>query len=96
MYIYQQYLYGPLSLIVCDIMKRDSAKIKTKLYDLGKTVGLESCEIDQAKKTAMTIVSTGFIAGFFAIIGISSRLEAVGLWYIAVSIKDFGLFSNFF
>ena len=77
-------------------MKRKRAKIKTKLYELGKTAGLESSEIDYAKKTAMTTVSRGVIAGIFALIGISSRLESVGLWYVAVSIQDFGLLSYFF
>jgi len=80
----------------CDKMKRDHTKIKAKLYELGKTVGLETSEIDKAKRTTRTIVSICIVAGIFALIGIfTSRLDAVGLWYVGVSIKDFGLLSNF-
>jgi len=78
-------------------MIRDKAKINKKLYELGKTIGLEEIEINHAKRTAKTIVSVCIIAGIFGLIGFfSSRLDAVGLWYVGVSIKDFNLFSNFF
>lgn len=78
-------------------MKRKSAKIRAKLYELGKTIGLEESEIDHAKRTAKTILSMCLIVGIFALIGIfSSRLEAVGLWYGGASIKDFQIDFNFF
>ena len=71
--------------------------INSKLYDLGRNVGLKKVEVDNAKKTLKTIVSICIIAGLFGLIGyFSSRLDAVGLWYIGVSIKDFGILSNFF
>lgn len=77
-------------------MKRDSAKIEAKLHEFGKIIGLEESEIESAKRTGKTIMSMCIIAGIFALIGIfSSRLDAVGLWYVGVSIKDFSLLSNF-
>ncbi len=78
-------------------MKKNRKEIKEKLYKLGKTVGLEASEIDYAKITIKSKIFTLIFAGIFSLIGIfSSRLDAVGLWYIAVSIKDFGLLSSFF
>jgi hypothetical protein len=72
-------------------------KVKTQLYRLGKTVGLEKSEVDRAKKTVMSKIPIGVIAAAFAFIGFfSSRLEAIGLWYIVASFRDFGLFNNFF
>ena len=77
-------------------MKRKH-KTKTKLYEFGKTIGLEENEIDNAKRMARTVVSMCIIAGIFALVGIfSTRLEAVGMWYGGVSIKDFYLFSGYF
>ena len=70
---------------------------KTQLYRLGKYVGLEKGEIDRAKKTVMNKIPLGVIVGVFTFIGFfSSRLEATGLWYVAASFRDFGLFNNFF
>jgi len=72
-------------------------EVRTQLYRLGKTVGLEKDEIDRAKKTVMSRIPLGVIVGVFAFIGFfSSRLEAIGLWYISASFRDFGLFNNFF
>jgi len=77
-------------------MKKDKARIRSKIYNLGSNIGLEVNEIDNAKKTARTAIAFCVIAGIFAIIGLfSSRLEAVGLWYVGASIKDFGMLSNF-
>jgi len=78
-------------------MKRNSTKIRAKLHGFGKTIGLEESEIDHAKRMTKTIVSMCLIAGIFTLVGIfSSRLEAVGLWYGGVSIKDFYMFGRFF
>ena len=77
-------------------MKNNRTEIRSKLYDLGQNIGLNQSEVDNAKKTAKTIIGLCIIAGIFALIGIfSSRLDAVGLWYSPVSIKDFNLLSNF-
>lgn len=72
--------------------------MRAKLFELGKLVGLEESEIDQAKRTTKTVIRTCIIAGVIALIGIFtiSRLEAVGLWYIPPSIKDFSFFSRLF
>jgi hypothetical protein len=78
-------------------MNRYTRKTKEKLYDFGKTIGLEASEIDQAKRTAKTVIGICVVAGILALVGIfSSRLEAVGQWYAAASIKDFNLFGRFF
>lgn len=78
-------------------MMRDKIKMRETLYELGKSVGLEESEIDQAKRTAKTIVSVCIIAGIFGLLGFfSSRLDAVGLWYTGISIRDFGMLGNFF
>ena len=75
-------------------MRRET---KTQLYRLGKNVGLKKDEIDRAKKTAMSKIPLAVITGVFAFIGFfSSRLDAIGLWYVAASFRDFGLFNNFF
>ena len=77
-------------------MEKDNDKIKTKLYELGNIVGLKESEVDNAKKTAKTVISICILAGVFALIGLfSSRLDSIGLWYVGVSIKDFGTLSNF-
>lgn len=82
---------------MCDKMKKNRKETKERLYKLGKIVGLEASEIDSAKVTIKSKIFTLIIVGIFSLIGIfSSRLDAVGLWYIAVSIKDFGLLSSFF
>ena len=76
---------------------RHKKEVGAQLYRLGKTVGLEKGEIDRAKKTVMSRIPLGVIAVVFAFIGFfSSRLEAIGLWYIVASFRDFGLFNNFF
>jgi len=89
-------------------MRKNRKETKERLYKLGKIVGLEASEIDYAKVTIknkiFTLIMVGIfkiftliMVGIFSLIGLfSSRLDAVGLWYIAVSIKDFGLLSGFF
>jgi len=78
-------------------MNRNSTKIRGKLYEFGKTIGLEESEIDHAKRMMKPMLSMLIMAGIFALIGIfSSRLEAVGQWYGGASIKDFQIFSRFF
>lgn len=78
-------------------MNQNKVKINSKLYELGKAIGLKEKEIDGAKRTAKTIVSMCIIAGIFGVIGLfSSRLDATGLWYVGVSIKDFNMLGNFF
>jgi hypothetical protein len=78
-------------------MRKNRREIKEKLYRLGKIVGLEASEIEYAKVTIKSKIFTLIIAIIFSLIGLfSSRLDAVGLWYTVVSIKDFGLLSSFF
>ena len=78
-------------------MKKYGKKAKEKLYELGKTIGLDASDVKNAKRTAKTIISICMIAGIIALIGIfSKRLEAVGQWYGVVSIKDFQFLVRFF
>jgi hypothetical protein len=78
-------------------MKKYGKKTKEKLYDFGNAIGLDASDINNAKKTAKTIVNICVILGIIALIGIfSKRLEAVGQWYGVVSIRDFQLFGRFF
>ena len=77
-------------------MNKNKIKLKSKLYYLGENIGLGISEVDDAKKTAKTIIGFFIVAGIFSLIGMfSSRLESAGLWYTSVSIKDFGILSNF-
>ena len=77
-------------------MNRNSTKIREKLYEFGKTIGLEENEIGQAKRMTKTVVYMCIMAGVFTLIGIfSSRLLTVGAWYAGASIKDFFIFSRF-
>lgn len=83
-------------------MYRDSMRhnniVSNKLYELGKTLGMENNEIDKAKRTMKSMLSMFIMAGIVILIGkfITSQLDAVGLYYIGVSIKDFGMLSRFF
>jgi len=72
--------------------------VSNKLYELGKTLGMENNEIDKAKRTMKSMLSMFIMAGIVILIGkfITSQLDAVGLYYIGVSIKDFGMLSRFF
>jgi len=78
-------------------MKKYGNNAKEKLYEFGTTIGLDVSDVNNAKRTAKTIVSICIIAGIIALIGIfSKRLEAVGQWYGVVSIKDFQFLGRFF
>ena len=78
-------------------MKKYGKKAKEKLYEFGNTIGLDASDVNNAKRTAKTIVSICIIAGIIALIGIfSKRLDAVGQWYGVASIKDFQFLGRFF
>jgi len=71
--------------------------MKQKFYEIGNMICLDANEVNKSKRTAKTILSMCIIAGIFGLIGLlSSRLDAVGLWYGGVSIKDFFVFNRFF
>ena len=79
-------------------MNERKQKIETKLHELGHTLGLENREIDRAKITMKSMLGIAIAAAIVVIIGkfVVTQLDTVGLYYTAVSIKDFGLFSRFF
>ena len=65
---------------------------------MGQTLGLTDNDIANAKRTARSMLGITLAATVVIIIGkiITSQLDAVGLYYTGVSIKDFGLLSRFF
>ena len=71
-------------------MGRYGSKIDAKLYELGKMIGLETSEIDHAKRTVKTLLSMYIVAGIVILIGITSNnLNPGPLWYGAISVNDF-------
>jgi len=78
-------------------MYKKTQNIKKQLKALGPIVGLEEPDIELARKTTKTMLCMWFFICLFTLLGLmSSRLEAVGLWYVGVSIQDFGLLGSFF
>jgi hypothetical protein len=73
-------------------------RLNTKLQQMGQMLGLEDNEIDNAKRTAKSMLSIAIAAAIVILIGkiATTQLDAVGLYYTGVSIKDFGLLSRFF
>jgi len=68
------------------------------LHELGQTLGLDDSDIARAKRTTKSMMSMAIVAVIVMFIGrvVTTQLDASGLYYIGVSIKDFGWFSRFF
>lgn len=79
-------------------MNTKKQHITTTLQQMGQTLGLTDNDITNAKRTARSMLGVTLAAIVVIIIGkiITSQLDAVGLYYTGVSIKDFGLLSRFF
>lgn len=79
-------------------MTQYSNIVNVKLQELGTTLGLDQNDINKAKKTTRSILTMFIIAGILTLIGkiITSQLDAVGLYYVGVSIRDFGILTRFF
>jgi uncharacterized protein YbcC (UPF0753/DUF2309 family) len=79
-------------------MNAKKQHITTTLQQMGQTLGLTDNDITNAKRTARSMLGITLAAIVVIIIGkiITSQLDAVGLYYTGVSIKDFGLLSRFF
>jgi uncharacterized protein YbcC (UPF0753/DUF2309 family) len=79
-------------------MNTKKQHITTTLQQMGQTLGLTDNDITNAKRTARSMLGITLAAIVVIIIGkiITSQLDAVGLYYTGVSIKDFGLLSRFF
>ena len=79
-------------------MTQYSNIVNVKLQELGTTLGLNQNDINKAKKTTRSILTMFIIAGILTLIGkiITSQLDAVGLYYVGVSIRDFGILTRFF
>ncbi len=78
-------------------MKRNP-HLTTTLQHMGQTLGLSDRDIINAKRTARSMLGITIAAAVVIIIGkiVTSQLDAVGLYYTGVSIKDFGLLNRFF
>jgi hypothetical protein len=79
-------------------MNTKKQHLTTTLQQMGQTLGLTDNDITNAKRTARSMLGITLAAIVVIIIGkiITSQLDAVGLYYTGVSIKDFGLLSRFF
>jgi hypothetical protein len=77
-------------------MKRK--KINNKLQQLGQTLGLNDNEISSAKRTATNMLTIAIAAAIVMLIGriALKQLDAIGMFYTGVSIKDFGLLSRLY
>jgi hypothetical protein len=72
--------------------------LNTKLQQMGQMLGLDDNDIDKAKRTTMSVLGIAVAAAIIILIGkiATTQLDAVGLYYTGVSIKDFGLLTRFF
>jgi uncharacterized protein YbcC (UPF0753/DUF2309 family) len=79
-------------------MNKSKKHLTTTLQHMGHTLGLTDSDIASAKRTARSMLGVTIAAAVVILIGkiATSQLDAVGLYYIGVSIKDFGLLSRFF
>ena len=79
-------------------MNRKKKKINKKLKKLGQTIGLDESDIARAKINMRSVLSVAIASSFIMLIGmfVITQLDAIGLYYTGVSIKDFSLFSRFF
>jgi len=73
-------------------------KMNPMLHELGHTLGLNDTDITRAKQTTKSMLGMAIISAVVILIGriVSSQLDATGLYYVGVSIRDFGFFSRFF
>ena len=78
-------------------MVRKKEKINAKLKKLGEMLDLEDSDITRAKITVKSILSVAILSAIVLIIGkfTVTQLDAIGLYYSGVSIRDFNLFSGF-
>ena len=79
-------------------MNKTNQHLTTTLQHMGQTLGLSDRDIANAKRTARSMLGITIAAALVIIIGkiVTSQLDAIGLYYTGVSIKDFGLLSRFF
>jgi uncharacterized protein YbcC (UPF0753/DUF2309 family) len=79
-------------------MNKRNKHLTTTLQHMGQTLGLTDNDIASAKRTACSMLGITIAAAVVILIGkiVTSQLDAVGLYYTGVSIKDFGLLSRFF
>jgi hypothetical protein len=73
-------------------MFRKKEDINPKMQEIGRLLQLENTDICLARRTAKHIVSMVLIGGIFMILGnLLMPGGPAGLYYTAVSIKDFQL-----
>jgi len=79
-------------------MNREKKKISAKIQKLGKTLGLDDSDIARAKINIRSTFCVAVLSAAVILIGMFAitQLNAVGLYYIGVSVRDFSLFGRFF
>jgi hypothetical protein len=79
-------------------MNKQKKHLHTTLQHMGQTLGLTDIDIANAKRTTRSMLAIAIGAAIVILIGkiTTTQLDAIGLYYTGVSIKDFGLLSRFF
>ncbi|MBN1859823.1 MAG: hypothetical protein JW840_00020 [Candidatus Thermoplasmatota archaeon] len=79
-------------------MNKEKKQLTTTLQKMGQTLEMTDADIAQATKTARSMIGMAIAAAIMLFIGkiVSTQLDAIGLYYVGVSISDFGLLSRFF
>ena len=73
-------------------MFRKKEDINPKMQEIGRLLQLDKTDVCRARKTVKNIVCMAFIGGIFMILGsLLMPGGPAGLYYTAVSIKDFQL-----
>ena len=75
----------------------NNKKIKPKLYDIGKSIGLEASDVDNATMDIRAIlIMIGMAIAVLIIRVLASQIASPGGWYGATSINDFNMLRNIF
>jgi hypothetical protein len=79
-------------------MNKRNNHLTTTLQSMGHRLGLTDNDIDNARRTTRSMLGIAIASAVVILIGkiMTSQLDASGLYYTGVSIKDFGLLSRFF
>ena len=79
-------------------MNKKKKQLTTMLQKMGQTLEITDQDIAQATRTARSMLGVTIAAAIVLFIGkiVTTQLDAIGLYYIGVSISDFGLLSRFF
>ena len=79
-------------------MNQKKKQLTTTLQKIGQKLEMTDQDVALATKTARSMIGMTIAAAIVLLIGkiITTQLDAIGLYYVGVSISDFGLLSRFF